>query len=119
MSSGPQFGFVVEYVKDIQAARRFYTEVVGLQVEREHPTYVQFSHYAIASDAPMAGGREPETYWLVDDAEAAFRGLPADAEVTLPVTQQPFGTVFGIRNPDGRPCYMLELSRNRPSVAAE
>ena len=28
----PQFGFVLEYVKDIEAAKRFYVEVLGLQM---------------------------------------------------------------------------------------
>lgn len=115
MPSTLRFGFVVEYVKDITAARRFYVEVLGLAVEREHPTYIQFDRFAIASDSPMGGGGEPELYWLVDDAERAFRALPPDTEVSLPLTQRPFGRVFGIRDPDGHPRYLLELAANRPS----
>jgi catechol 2,3-dioxygenase-like lactoylglutathione lyase family enzyme len=42
MNTKPQFGFVIEYVKDIDAARRFYVEVLGLEIEREHPTYPSF-----------------------------------------------------------------------------
>lgn len=118
MISGLRFGFVVEYVKDIAAARRFYTEVLGLAVEREHPTYIQFDRFAIASDAPMGGGGEPELYWLVDDAERAFNELPPNAEVSLPLTQRPFGRVFGVRDPDGHARYILELSANRPSRPA-
>ena len=72
MSIKPQFGFVLEYVTDVEAARRFYEDVVGLKVERYHPTYVQFSNFAIASDQSMTGARDPEIYFLVDDAEAAF-----------------------------------------------
>jgi catechol 2,3-dioxygenase-like lactoylglutathione lyase family enzyme len=79
MPSGLRFGFVVEYVKDITAARRFYVEVLGLTVEREHPTYIQFDHFAIASDAPMGGGGEPELYWLVDDAERDFHEASPNA----------------------------------------
>jgi len=30
----PKFGFVVEYVPDIEAAKRFYVEVLGLVMER-------------------------------------------------------------------------------------
>ena len=33
----PTFGFVVEYVPDIQAAKRFYIDVLGLDVERAIP----------------------------------------------------------------------------------
>ena len=112
MSKAPHFGFVLEYLKDIEAAKRFYVDVVGLAVERYHPTFVQF---AIASDAPLDGGGEPELYWIVDDAEAAFRELSPRAQLSLPLTERPFGKVFGIRDPDGRPRYLIELSKNRPS----
>jgi hypothetical protein len=33
----------------------------------------------------MAGGGEPELYWLVDDAEAGFSDLSKKAEVSLPL----------------------------------
>ena len=72
MSNKPEFGFVVEYVTDIEAAKRFYVEVLGLKVERDSPVYVQFNHFALASDESMSGNRAPEVYWLVDDVEAAF-----------------------------------------------
>jgi catechol 2,3-dioxygenase-like lactoylglutathione lyase family enzyme len=115
MSVRPAFGFVVEYVKDIEAAKRFYIEVLGLRVQRQHPSFVQFESFAIASDAPMGGEADQELYWLVDDAEAAFRELSASAEVSLPLKQVPFGKVFAVRDPDGRPRYVLELAKNRPS----
>ena len=111
----PKFGFAVEYVKDIERAKRFYTDVVGLEVERTHPTFVQFASFALASDVGLNGTRDTELYWLVDDAAAAFRDLSTKAEITLPLGEKPFGKVFGIRDPDGQPRYLLELSRNRPS----
>ena len=111
----PQFGFVLEYVKDIEAAKRFYVEVLGLQMERCHPTFIQFGHFAVANDESMTGNRDPELYWLVDDAEAAFAELRERADVSLRLKQLPYGKVFGIKNPDGRPCYVLELARDRPS----
>ena len=111
-----KFGFVLEYVKDIEAAKRFYVEVLGLQTERYHPTFVQFNHFAIGNDDSMTGTRDPELYWLVDDADAAFaEGLRGNADVFLPLKQMPFGKVFGIKDPDGRPCFLLELGRDRPS----
>src|SRR5690242_13892572 len=96
----PEFGFVVQYVKDIAKARHFYEKVMGLRGERSHPTFVQFDKFAIASDAPMAGNGEPEIYWLVENAEAAFAALSSKAEVSLPLKKQPFGKVFGIRDAD-------------------
>ncbi|HEX2341138.1 MAG TPA: VOC family protein [Vicinamibacterales bacterium] len=111
----PRFGFVLEYVKDIEAAKRFYVETLGLEMERHHPTFIQFSHFAIGNDQSMTGTGGPELYWLVDDAEAAFADLREKADVCLPLKQMPYGKVLGIKNPDGRPCYLLELARDRPS----
>ena len=86
---------------DIQAAKRFYIDVLGLDVERDHPTFVQFSHFAIANDESLSGSRDPEVYWLVDDAAAAFTELSQRADVTLHLTQRPYGKVFGIAEPSG------------------
>lgn len=119
MSNKPKFGFYLEYVTDIEAARRFYVEVLGLEVERYHPTFVQFHNFAIASDESMSGNRDPELYWLVEDAEAAFRDLSRKAEVSQPLKQMPFGKVFAIKDPDGRPRYLLEFAQDRPSRPVE
>jgi catechol 2,3-dioxygenase-like lactoylglutathione lyase family enzyme len=118
MSSTPRFGFVVEYVPDIEQVTRFYTEVLGLVVERQHPTFVQFDRFALASDEALNGGGEPELYWLVDDADAAYRDLSQKAEVSLPLTRKPFGMVFGVKDPAGRTRYLLELAADRPSQPA-
>jgi catechol 2,3-dioxygenase-like lactoylglutathione lyase family enzyme len=116
MSIKPQFGFALEYVTDIEGVKRFYVEVLGLEVEREHPTFVQFKgNFAIASDESMNGSRDTELYWLVDDAEAAFSDLSGKAEVSLPLKQMPFGKVFGLKDPAGQPRYLVELARHRPS----
>ena len=115
MSNKPEFGFIVEYVTDIEAAKRFYVEILGLKVERDSPVYVQFDHFALAGDESMSGTRAPEVYWLVDDAEVAFNDLSSKAEVIAPLQQKPFGTVFGIKDPAGQPLYLLEFAQNRPS----
>jgi catechol 2,3-dioxygenase-like lactoylglutathione lyase family enzyme len=115
MSNAPQFGFALEYVTDIEAAKRFYVEVLGLKVERYHPTFVQFASFAIASDESLGGKDEPELYWVVDDAEAAFSDLSQKAEVSLPLKELPFGKVFAIKDPAGRPRYLIELAKDRPS----
>jgi predicted enzyme related to lactoylglutathione lyase len=117
MNNKPKFGFILEYVMDIEAAKRFYIEVLNLEVEREHPVFVQFNHFAIASDESMSGNRDPEVYWLVDDAEAAFVDLSQKAEVIQSLKQMPFGKVFGIKDPAGQPLYLLEFAQHRPSQA--
>src|SRR5512135_2435913 len=115
LNNKPQFGFVLEYVTDVEAAKRFYVEVLGLEVERYHPVFVQFHNFAIASDESLSGTRERELYWLVEDAEAAFKALSPKAEVTLPLTQKPFGKVFGIKDPTGQPLFLIQLAQDRPS----
>ena len=117
MNNTPTFGFAVAYVNDIDASTRFYADVLGIRVERTSPTFVQFEHFAIASDEPLGGKRELELYWLVDDAEAAFKEMSRQGTVSLPLKQMPFGKVFGIQDPDGRSRFVLELAANRPSQA--
>lgn len=119
MNNKPKFGFVLEYVTDVEAARRFYVEILGLKVERYHPTFVQFDHFAIASDESLSGSRDPEIYWLVEDAEAAFKDLSQKNEVSLPIKQMPFGKVFAIKDPAGHLCFLLEFAQNRPSQPVE
>src|SRR6266545_5744304 len=97
--SKPQFGFALEYVNDIEAAKRFYVDVLGLEVERDHPMFVQFHNFAIASDESMGGKNEPELYWLIDDAEAAYSDLSQKADVTMALKQEAFGKVFAIKDP--------------------
>jgi catechol 2,3-dioxygenase-like lactoylglutathione lyase family enzyme len=120
--STARFGFALEYVRDIEAAKRFFVDVLGLEVERDHPTFVQFqagdgARYAIASDEPMdpAAADKPELWWVVDDAEATFRDMSARAEVSMPLRQMPFGTCFGVKDPAGQIHYVLEFAQARPS----
>ena len=120
MPVNPLFAFVLEYVTDIEAAKRFYVEVLGLQVEREAPVFVQLkdrngARYAIASDQSMSGERAPELYWLVEDVEAAFAELSQTAEICMPLKQEAFGRVFGVKDPAGQPQYLLEFAASRPS----
>jgi catechol 2,3-dioxygenase-like lactoylglutathione lyase family enzyme len=118
----PQFGLAIQYVSDIEAAKRFYVDVLGLRVGREHPTFVQFksdsgASFAIAGDEPLGGEAGIELYWLVDDAEAAFADLSRRCEISLPLSQLPYGKVFGVRDPEGHARYLLEFAAERPSHA--
>ncbi len=118
MNLEPKFGFVLYYVDDIEAAKRFYVEVLGLQVQRYHPTFVQFENFAIASDEALNAGREPEVYWVVPDAAAALAELESRAEIAVSLREMPFGKVFAVKDPAGHALYLLEFARNRPSQAA-
>ncbi len=115
MTQHSDFGMAIEYVADIDGAKRFYVDVMGLKVEREHPEFVQFEHFAVASTASVGELRERELYWLVNDVESAFAEVAKKGEITMPLKEMPFGKVFGIRGPAGEPCYLLEFAKNRPS----
>lgn len=115
MNNQPKFGFVLEYVTDIEAAKRFYIDVLGLEVERYHPVFVQFKNFAIASDTSMSGNSDPEVYWLVDDAEASFNALSQKAKIIHSLEKKVFGKVFAIKDPAGQPLYLVELAKDRPS----
>lgn len=123
-TDNPVMGMLIEYVPDIEAATEFYVEVLGLSVERQHPTFVQFrenagARFAIAIDEPLGGGAERELYWFVDDAEASLRRLEGRAELTMPLREMSFGKVFGLRGPAGKPHYLLEISPDRPSAEVD
>lgn len=117
MQQHPRFAFALEYTDDIGAATRFYTDVMGLEVERQAPQFVQFGNFAIASDESLGGTREVELYWVVDDADAAYREMSSSAEITSPMRQMPFGKVFGVKGPTGEPRFLVEFVKNRPSVS--
>jgi predicted enzyme related to lactoylglutathione lyase len=117
-----RFAFVLEYVSDIDAAKRFFVDVLGLELERDHPTFAQFkagdgARYAIATDERMEAEQsgQPELWWVVEDAAAAFEVMSRRARVSLPPRQMPFGTCFGIEDPTGQAHYLLEFAPQRPS----
>lgn len=122
MTVRPRFGFALSYVKDVEAARGFYEGVLGLETTRVHPVFVEFRDaagvaFAVASDERMTETRGAEVYWVVEDAASAFDELSRQAEVTRPVTDMPFGKLFGVRDPSGNEVLVLEFARNRPSEA--
>ena len=119
MASQPRFSFALEYVTDLEAAKRFYVDVLGFEVERAAPDFVQFKQqFAIATDESMDGRNQLELYWVVDDVEATFNSLPTGANISLPLSDRPFGKVFGIKDPTGEPRYFAQFSQNRPSKPA-
>src|SRR5919204_7019164 len=112
-----RFAFALEYVPDVESVKRFCVDVLSLEVEREAPTFVQFkaAGFAITSDESMDGSKDPELWWLVDNAEAALADVSRTAELSMPLRQMPFGKCFAIKDPAGQPHYLLEFAQTRPS----
>jgi catechol 2,3-dioxygenase-like lactoylglutathione lyase family enzyme len=111
----PEFAFALQYVSDIEASKAFYQGVMGLTVQRDHPVFVQFEHFAIASDDALGGGNI-ELYWLVDDVEAAHRELSAKTR-TSDIRDMPFGRLFTVDDPAGTARFIIQLASQRPSQA--
>ena len=123
MTNQPQFGFAIAYVPDIQAAKRFYVDKLGLEVEADFPNFVQFKSkagatFAVAPTADsMDGIGQTELWWLVDDADAAFTDLSSKTEISASLRQMPFGKCFGIKDAAGQPRYFLELPKQAQASA--
>ena len=120
MASNRTFAFALEYVSDIETVKRFYVDVLGLEVDREAPNFVQFkdqagAYFAIASDEAMGDRNAMELYWLVDDIEAVQREIAGKAAISVPLREMPFGKVFGVTDPAGRTRFLLEWAQQRPS----
>jgi predicted enzyme related to lactoylglutathione lyase len=115
MTPHRSFAFVLTYVTDIPAARRFYVDVLGLPLQREHATFLQFEGFAVASDESLSGKNVPEVYWEVDDIDGCYAALQDHATVILPLTERPFGRVFAVQDPAGNPCYLVQFATHRPS----
>src|SRR5580704_7400694 len=96
-------------VRDLQAAVRWYTEVLGFEVDFTYPpgastpSYIQFKRsegaiFSIMAAEPI-GGR---FNFYVADVEEAWQNLQHKAQVIEPLLDTPYGTrKFTLRDPDG------------------
>ena len=86
--------------------------------KREHAAFIQFDHFALASDAPLGDDRAAELCWLVADIDDAWQTLKDQARVRMPLRSLPFGRIFSIDDADGHPCYVMQWAEQRPSQPA-
>lgn len=109
--------FVMIHVKDIAAARAFYTEKFGLSVMVEGPEFLQFAQpggqgasFAIGvseSAVPISEGTE--LWWYVDDADATHADLVAKGvKIVATPHDEPFGRAFSIKDSAGNTIYLLQ-----------
>jgi predicted enzyme related to lactoylglutathione lyase len=108
--------FVIRHVPDVAAARGFYKEKLGFEVEAEQPGFIQFRQpgagatYALAQDD---GSREQlELWWFVEDADATHAALKAKGvEIVTPPYDEPFGRAMVIKDASGGTLYLLQPPR--------
>lgn len=107
------------YAADLEAAKRWYTELLGIEPYFNKPGYIEFrigdyQHELGIIDAAYAPGGLPATpsgeivYWHVDDLSGAFERLQElGAKEHLPITEHgegfvtasvvdPFGNILGV-----------------------
>jgi catechol 2,3-dioxygenase-like lactoylglutathione lyase family enzyme len=109
--------FVMIHVPDVEQARAFYTEKLGLVVDAEQPGFVQFKQplgngasFALSKGEESQPAQGAELWWFVDDADATCAQLAAqDVEIASQPTDEPFGRAFSIKDPSGHILYMLQL----------
>lgn len=99
---------VVLHTPDLDAARRFYTQTLGLNVAAEHPGMVlEFESAGGAElalmERPRTGSGTPQEVWFtVPDADAYHAQVgAAGANVTQAPHDGPFGRAFSVQTPDG------------------
>src|SRR5579859_681351 len=109
--------FVMLHVPDVEKARAFYTEKLGLEVEDQAPDFVQFKQpmgngasFALGKGEDAAILQGAELWWYVDDADKTYAGLAAQGvEVVSKPTDEPFGRTLAIKDPAGHTIHMLQL----------
>jgi len=107
---GPDF--ITLHVRDLEASRRFYAEVIGFPISPEiRPNAVAFAtkpiSFAIRKsqvdlDAVPQLGHGVVLWFLADDAVALHKHL-MERGVTIVegLADSPFGKTFTLRDPDG------------------
>ena len=104
---------VIYHVNDLEKAKAWYSEAVGVKPYFDQPFYVGFNvgGYELGLDPDMAGvskGNNAVAYWGVIDAAIAYErmiglGAKKHSDVTdvgsgicVATVTDPFGNVFGI-----------------------
>lgn len=125
-------------VRDIQASRTFYEQVLGQRVVFDHGVHIVFgeregvldggfaiwqAEYArglILGEKAAAAGREAqgrdnfELYFESEDVERAWAEVSKSAEVLNPLFEQPWKQrAFRVRDPDG---HIVEVAETIPTV---
>lgn len=126
-----EFEGSVIFVKDVEASRRFYEDLLGQKVKEDFGRYVgyeggfgiweaDFAHQLIY-DGPMEesgslGRRNLELYFETEVIEEAWsRFSEAAVELVHPMVEQPWGQrVFRLYDPDG---HIVEIGEPLPAVA--
>lgn len=110
---------------DLERARRFYVDTLGLQPAFEGPGWIRFvcgggTNFLVFLSSGKASGDHDQAGWIVDDIEAEVRDLrargvtfeewPGDTFVDC-IRDDPSGRAAWFRDSEGN---LLNLRWNRP-----
>jgi catechol 2,3-dioxygenase-like lactoylglutathione lyase family enzyme len=116
----PSLSHLFMLVNDLAESRRFYTDVLGLEVLMEHPGYVRIGggdgfHIGMEEGAPaMVGSAGIEVSVWVGDCDAAYgRAVGEGATGLSGPADSDWGTRYAaLLDPSG---YRISLQSERPS----
>lgn len=130
-----QFLHPVVFVKDIALSKRFYTELLGLEIIEEYEVFILFEmhfsiHQAKALTKTVFGEEFPDAmelqgkdnvllYFEVDELDSYFAKIKDKVDLIHPIITQQWGQrVFRFRDPDGHIVELGESSKNYSEWAA-
>lgn len=116
MASSPSFDFVILFVKDLDAAQKYFADTLGFQVvgEESAPGFVYLKgnggiDFALAQGGD--GGRRPvgstEIYLKTHDLEGLRAAYSAAGANPTPIMERPFGLIFNLPDYDGVPLIVM------------
>jgi catechol 2,3-dioxygenase-like lactoylglutathione lyase family enzyme len=118
-----ELNIVILRVSDLEAARAFYADTLGLAVENETPGFLivqpvdgQGASFGIGVGEPSAtgisGATGAEIWWRVDDADALHAALVAKGvRITGEPADRPFGRALSFADPAGNVLHAFQPPR--------
>ena len=104
---------VIYHVDDLQKAKQWYTNILGIEPYFDEPFYIGFNvgGYELGLDPNMEGvskGNNVVVYWGVEDINVAYQKVQAlgakkhsdvqdvGGSILVATVTDPFGNIFGI-----------------------
>src|SRR5690349_16844154 len=107
--------FVILHVADVAAAKAFFTEKIGMEIDNEQPGFVQFkapnggASFALSTQDPAEPLQAVELWWFVDDVDAEHARLVAQGvPIAQPPKDEPFGRTLAYQGPAGQALFLLQ-----------
>lgn len=109
-----ELNIIILRTQDLEAARAFYRDVMGMSVEAEAPNFLQVRsedgqgpEFGIGVGEPSVGG--PELWWRTEDTDALHAYLVAQGvRILAEPNDKPFGRAVEFADPAGNHLYAYQ-----------